>query len=428
MLPLLTLLGILLGGTFVWALRAERRATRAQAELAAERRVSAERAAVAEEAQRRVKESFAALSADALRQNNELFLQLARGSLEKAQDGTKADLTARQQEIKALVDPLKETLGRLGDHLREADRERSTLAGHLRSVVDTQELLRQQTKALVTALKSPNQRGRWGEVQLRTILERSGMLGNYDFIEKDAAADEDGRRLMPDVRVQLPNNASIVIDSKVPIDAYLNWADAEDPARESLLRDHARQVREHIKGLGAKRYWARFEGSPEFVVMFVPAEPLFHAALQKDPTLFDFAMDQRVIPASPLTLVALLRTIASAWQQQRLAQNAEQIQALGKELYDRLCTMAEHIADVGDHLRRAGASYDQFVGSLDSRVLASARRFKDLGVSASKELAPDLPSVRLEPREPRTPELRAPVQESLIDAELVMPVADGEAV
>lgn len=427
MLPLIILLGILLSGTFVWALRAERRAARFQAELAAERRLAAERAAIAEESQKRLKDSFAALSADALRQNNELFLQLARGSLDKAQDGTRADLEARQKEVNALVEPLKETLGRLGDHLRESDRERSTLAGHLRSVADTQELLRQQTKALVTALKSPNQRGRWGEVQLRTVLERSGMLANCDFVEKDAGTDEDGRRLMPDVRVQLPNDACIVIDSKVPIDAYLNWAEAEEPARESLLRDHARQVREHIRGLGAKRYWARFEGSPEFVVMFIPAEPLFNAALQKDPTLFDFAMDQRVIPASPLTLVALLRTIASAWQQQRLTQNAEQIQALGKELYDRLCTMAEHIADVGDHLRRAGASYDQFVGSLDSRVLASARRFKDLGVSASKELVPDLPSIRLEPREPRTPELRAPVQESLIDAELVLPVVEAES-
>jgi DNA recombination protein RmuC len=421
-------LGTLLAAAFGWALLAERRAALARAELAAERRLAAERVALAEDGHARLKDSFAALSADALRRNNDLFLQLARGSLEKAQDGTKADLDARQKEIKALVDPLKETLTRLGDHLRESDRERSTLSGHLRSVVDTQELLRQQTKALVTALKSPNQRGRWGEVQLRTVLERSGMLANCDFVEKDPAAAEDGRRVMPDVRVQLPNNASIVIDSKVPIDAYLNWAESEEPARESLLRDHARQVREHIKGLGAKSYWARFDGSPEFVVMFIPAEPLFNAALQKDPTLFDFAMDQRVIPASPLTLVALLRTIASAWQQQRLAQNAEQIQALGKELYDRLCTMAEHIADVGDHLRRAGASYDQFVGSLDSRVLASARRFKDLGVSASKELSADLPSVRLEPREPRTPELRAPVQESLIDAELVLPVVEAESV
>ena len=150
-------------------------------------------------------------------------------------------------------------------------------------------------------------------------------------------------------------------------------------------------MREHIRGLAGKSYWARFEQSPDFVVMFVPAEPLFNVALQKDPTLFDYAMDQRVIPASPLTLVALLRTIASAWQQQRLTQNAEQIQALGKELYERLCTMAEHVADVGDHLRRAGSSYDQFVGSLDARVMAAARRFRELGVNAAKELPADLP-------------------------------------
>ena len=203
----------------------------------------------------------------------------------------------------------------------------------------------------------------------------------------------------------------------MPIDAYLRTTDADEPAREALLRDHARQVREHLRTLGAKAYWAEFQPAPEFVVMFVPAEPLFSAALQCDPTLFDFAVDQRVIPASPLTLVALLRTVASAWQQQRLAQNAEQIRQIGKELYERLATMAEHIADVGEHLRRAGTSYDAFIGSLDSRVLASARRFKDLGVSASKELPEDLTSTHLDVRQPRAPELRAPIQESLMDVE-----------
>ena len=191
-------------------------------------------------------------------------------------------------------------------------------------------------------------------MQLRTVLERAGMLPYCDFVEKDSTADGDGRRLTPDVRVLLPNDASIVIDSKVPIDAYLHWTEADETVREPFLRDHARQVREHIRGLAGKSYWARFEQSPDFVVMFVPAEPLFNVALQKDPTLFDYAMDQRVIPASPLTLVALLRTIASAWQQQRMTQNAEQIQALGKELYERLCTMAEHVADIGDHLRQGG--------------------------------------------------------------------------
>ena len=293
-------------------------------------------------------------------------------------------------------------------------------------MAQTQELLRQQTTTLVSALKSPNQRGRWGEVQLRTVLERAGMLPYCDFIEKDSTADGDGRRLTPDVRVLLPNDASIVIDSKVPIDAYLHWTEADDAVREPFLRDHARQVREHIRGLAGKSYWARFEQSPDFVVMFVPAEPLFNVALQKDPTLFDYAMDQRVIPASPLTLVALLRTIASAWQQQRMTQNAEQVQALGKELYERLCTMAEHVADMGDHLRKAGNSYDQFVGSLDARVLASAVLFKDLGIHAAEELSPDLPPIHLEIRESRTPELRVPTQESLIDAELVTEIADGK--
>ncbi|HEY7055255.1 MAG TPA: DNA recombination protein RmuC [Vicinamibacterales bacterium] len=423
---LLVVLAALAAAAVVWALHAERRAAVVQAQLEAERRGTADTLAALDEARKGLRDSFAALSLEALRQNNESFLQLARTSLEQVQERSKTDLDARQKEITALVQPLNDTLGRLGEHLRESDKERSALTGQMRSVAQTQELLRQQTTTLVSALKSPNQRGRWGEVQLRTVLERAGMLPYCDFIEKDSTADGDGRRLTPDVRVLLPNEASIVIDSKVPIDAYLHWTEADETVREPLLRDHARQVREHIRGLAGKSYWARFEPSPDFVVMFVPAEPLFNVALQKDPTLFDYAMDQRVIPASPLTLVALLRTIASAWQQHRLTQNAEEVQALGKELYERLCTMAEHVADVGDHLRKAGASYDQFVGSLDARVLASARRFKDLGIHAAKDLSPDLPPIRLETREPRTPELRVPLQESLIDAELVVDVVEAK--
>jgi DNA recombination protein RmuC len=383
-------------GAAAWAIVAERRAATLAAQLDAERRIGAEKAAAADQAREALRETFAALSSDALRKNNDTFLQLARTSFE----------------------PVKDSLEKLGAHLRESDREHSMLKGQLHSVAETQHLLRQQTQALVSALKSPNQRGRWGEVQLRNVLERAGMLPYCDFVEKDIAT-EDGRRLIPDVRVLLPNGASVVIDSKVPIDAYLRTGDVDEAARDGLLRDHARQVREHLRSLGAKSYWSRFQPAPEFVVMFLPAEPLFSAALQHDPTLFDFAIDQRVIPASPLTLVALLRTVASAWQQQRLAQNAEEIHQLGKDLYERLATMAEHIADVGDHLRKAGASYDAFVGSLDSRVLASARRFKDLGVTASKELPEDVPSTHLEVRQPRAPELRAPIQESLIDAELV---------
>ena len=375
----------------VWALRAERRAAMLEGTLLAERQSAAERIAIVDQARETLRDTFAALSSDALRQNHDSFLKLAEVSFT----------------------PVKDSLEKLGEHLRETDREHSTLKGHLQSVADTQHLLRQQTQALVSALKSPNQRGRWGEVQLRNVLERAGMLNYCDFVEKSAAT-EDGRRLIPDVLVRLPNDACIVIDSKVPIDAYLRIADADDTLREALLREHARQVRDHLRSLSAKSYWSRFQPAPEFVVMFMPAEPLFSAALQQDAGLFDFAVEQRVIPASPLTLVALLRTVASAWQQQRLARSAEEIRQLGRDLYERLATMAEHIADVGDHLKKAGASYDAFVGSLDSRVLASARRFKDLGVSASKELPEDLPSTHLDVREPRAPELRVAVQESLI--------------
>jgi DNA recombination protein RmuC len=379
------------GAAVVWALKAERRAAMLEATLDAERRAASERVAIVDHARETLKDTFAALSSDAMRQNNDSFLRLAELSFS----------------------PVKDSLEKLGAHLRETDRDHSTLRGHLQSVAETQQLLRQQTQALVGALKSPNQRGRWGEVQLRNVLERAGMLNYCDFVEKNAVSD-DGRRLIPDVLVRLPNGACLVIDSKVPIEAYLRTAEADESLREALLREHARQVRDHLRNLSAKSYWSRFQPAPEFVVMFMPAESLFSAALQHDPGLFDFAVDQRVIPASPLTLVALLRTVASAWQQQRLAASAEEIRQLGRELYERLSTMAEHIADVGDHLKKAGASYDAFVGSLDSRVLASARRFKDLGVSASKELPEDLPSTHLDVRQPRAPELRVAVQESLI--------------
>lgn len=362
-----------------------------------------------------MKDSFAALSADVLRANSESFLQLARTSLDKAQLAAASDLAARQREIAALVDPVKVTLDKLEGQLQVAGKDQENLRGQLVSVSRTQLDLQRQTQALVNALKSPNQRGQWGELTLRNVLERSGMLAHCDFLEKDGLTTDDGRRAVPDVRVLLPNDACIVIDAKVPIDAFLKWSEAEDSAKEALLRDHTRQVREHIRGLSAKSYWARFQPAPEFVVMFVPAEPLFYAALQSDATLFDAAIAQKVIPASPLTLIALLRTIASAWQQQRLTQNAEEIRELGKELYERLATMAEHVADLGRHLKKAGESYDDFIGSLDARVLASARRFRELGVSAAKELPDDLAPTHIEVREPRAPELRAPVQESLIE-------------
>jgi DNA recombination protein RmuC len=392
--------------TALTASEAERAALGAA--LDTERRASAEKLAILETAGASMKETFGSLSAEALQKNNDAFLQLAGVSL---------------------VQPLKDSLTRISEHLQTVDRERSgtahALTTQLRAVSETQEQLRRETQGLVRALKSPNQRGRWGEITLRNIIERAGMAEYCgDFVEKDMLT-EDGRRVIPDMTVRLPNGSCIVIDSKVPIDAYLNAVEATDDARrDSLLKDHTRQVREHIRGLSAKTYWAKFTPTPELVVMFLPGEPLFSSALQQDPSLFDYAADQRVIPASPLTLLALLRTVASAWQQQRLAKSAEEVRALGTELYDRLSVMADNIQSVGLNLRQAGAAYDKFIGSMESRVLVTARRFRELGVSGTKEL-PDLEPARIELREVKAPELRAPIQESLIDAEIVEAVPVG---
>lgn len=396
------------------------------AELEAERRATADKLALLEGARAALKESFGALSAEALNANNEAFLQLAKVSLEKSQDAATTDLAARQKEIAGLVQPLRDSLGKISEHMQQVDRDRATssqaLTTQLQAVGETQERLRRETEGLVRALKSPNQRGRWGEVQLRNIIERAGMNAYCgDFSEKSAVEDELGRRAIPDMTVRLPNGSCIVIDSKVPIDAYLRAVDATDEAqRERLFRDHARQVREHIRGLSAKTYWAKFTPTPELVVMFLPGEPLFSVALQADPTLFDYAADQRVIPSSPLTLLALLRTVASAWQQQRLAENAEQVRALGTELYERVAVMADYVQDIGANLKQAGAAYDRFLGSLESRVLVTARRFRDLGISGTKDVPEIAAPLELDVREPRSVELRVPIQESLIDAETVV--------
>ena len=397
----LALSALAAAGIFLWLY------VRARTELAAVRaRLDAER-----EARQTLKDTFTAVSSDVLRANSETFLQLAH-----------TELDSKRGAIEQIVEPLKESLTRVDAKLQQVDAGRisaqAQLSTQLQTLRESHQSLQAETNKLVRALRSPNQRGRWGEVQLRNVIERAGMTEYCgDFTEKNPAEGEDGQRSIPDMTVRLPNGACIIIDSKVPIDAYLTAIEEpDDSRRDSLLRSHAKQVRMHVKGLAAKSYWAKFTPTPELVVMFVPGEPLLSAALQTDPTLFDYAADQRVIPASPLTLLALLRTVASTWQQHRLAQSAEEIRALGVELYDRVAVMAEYVADVGVNLRQAGSAYDRFVGSLESRVLVTARRFRELGVSTTKDI-PDTTPLDLETREPRAAELRAPLQESLIEAE-----------
>jgi DNA recombination protein RmuC len=415
----LGLAGLAAAALFLWLyVKATTELAALRARLETERAAGEEKLRLLEGARQTLKETFTVASAEALQANSATFLRLAQ-----------AELDAKRGAIEQIVEPLKESLTRVDTKLQQVDHGRiaaqAQLTTQLQTLRDSNQSLQAETNKLVRALRSPNQRGRWGEVQLRNIIERAGMTEYCgDFIEKHAVDGDDGQRAIPDVTVRLPNGACIIIDSKVPIDAYLtSIEETDDGRREALLRNHAKQVRAHIKALGAKSYWAKFTPTPELVVMFIPGEPLFSAALQADSTLFDYAADQRVIPASPLTLLALLRTVASAWQHYRLAQSAEEIRSLGTELYERLAVMAEYVADVGANLKQAGAAYDRFLGSLESRVLVTARRFRDLGVSATKDIAESTP-LALETREPKANELRVPVQESLIEAEVLDEIAE----
>jgi DNA recombination protein RmuC len=255
--------------------------------------------------------------------------------------------------------------------------------------------LRVAAEDLTRSLRSPNVRGRWGEHQLRRIVELAGMVEQCDFVEKESMTSAENGRQTPDLIVKLPGDANIVVDAKVPIDAYLSATNAtSDNERQRLLVAHARQVRDHVRALGQKDYTRQFQPAPDFVIMFLPLEPLMSAAFEQDADLFDYAAGLRVIPATPLTLLALLRTIASGWRQQQVTRNAEEIQQIGRELYERLAKMVEHLEDVGRHLSEAGESYNSFVGSLEHKVLPGARRFKELGVSSSKDV-PQPEPVRL---------------------------------
>ena len=294
----------------------------------------------------------------------------------------------------------------------------------LTSLAQSQEQLRQATENLSRSLRSPNTRGKWGEIQLKRIVELAGMLNQCDFVEKTSVTTETGARQTPDLIVRLPGATSIVVDAKVPIDAYLDAVNAkEDAQRNTSLALHVRQVRDHVRTLGSKEYWRQFQPAPEFVVMFLPLEPLLAAAFEQDGGLLEQAASLRVIPATPMTLLALLKAVAYGWKQQQLARNAEEIQQLGHDLYDRLATMVTHLENVGTSIKQAADSYDRFVGSLEQKVLPGARRFKELGVSSTKEL--ELPDpINLTIRRVHKEELRgAPAEEA--DAEPAVPLLDA---
>ena len=365
---------------------------RLTAELEHERRSGADKLALLADAQTKLRDAFQTLSAEALRQNNQSFLDLARASLGEFQKIAVADLDSRGRAIGELVNPVRESLEKVDSKLQAVERERvgayAALSEQVRSLAQTQQQLQSETAKLVRALRTPAVRGRWGEIQLRRVVELAGMLDHCDFFEQQSVDTEDGR-LRPDLLVKLPGGRHVVVDAKAPLGAYLEAFEASDEGRRvELLRDHSRQVRDHMTKLGAKSYAAQFAPAPEFVVMFLPGETFFAAALEHDPELIEFGVDKRVIPASPTTLIALLRSVAYGWRQERLADNAQAISELGRDLYDRLRSTADHFTRLGVQLDRAVVCYNDAIGSLESRVMVSARRFKEKGISTGEEIVP----------------------------------------
>jgi len=393
--------GALLGIAIGWLL-AQRSTTSLKVRLEETEKRLAEERTLLDKATHQLSDTFRALAADALHQNNDGFLALATERLGSVRTEAASELEARKNEIETLVKPLGESLAEMTKQIRSMEKDRSTAYGTLteqvKSLMSTQDLLRSETGNLVKALRAPIVRGRWGEVQLKRVVELAGMVDRCDFSQQQSVETDNGR-LRPDMRVYLPGGKVIVVDAKAPLQAYLEALEAPtDELRIAKLKEHARQVRDHMAKLSAKNYWEHLRPTPEFVVMFLPGEAFFSAALEQDPSLIEQGVNQRVILATPTTLIALLRAVAYGWSQEQIAENAQRIADLGKDLYERMATMAEHIEDIGSDLHKAVGSYNKAIGSLERMVLPAARRFKELGVVGKKEI-PELNPIESDRRQ-----------------------------
>jgi DNA recombination protein RmuC len=393
---MLLIVGVVIGGVIGWLLANSRLFRQFQEErelrVAAETRLQelerareAERSLV-EEVRAQLGDTFKALSADALRDNAQAFADRAKETL----------------------DPLRDALKRYEDYVRDIEGQRreayGSIESQLKSLLASEQQLQRETGNLVTALRRPEVRGRWGEMTLHRVVELAGMTERVDYVEQVTVSGEQGR-LRPDMIVHLPAGRQVVVDCKIPLDAYLSAVEAStDEERKQHLTRHCQQMRQHMNALGAKSYWAQFENTPQFAVMFVPGESFLCEAASADPQLMDDGWRQNVVLASPSILIALLRTVASGWREERLAEGARQISSLGQDLYDRLRTFAEHLVEMGKRLNGATDAYNRAVGSLESRVLPAARRFQELGAASGQEI-PELEPVDTQPRQLSAPEV-----------------------
>jgi DNA recombination protein RmuC len=371
-------------------LRLSRACAIAETQAADTARHAEEQKTLLAQARRELADAFQALSGEALKHNNEAFLDLAKTSFHTLQAEAKGDLARRQQAIDELVKPLSESLHRYDEQLRQLEQSRQAAYGgldqHLKMLAEQQQRLQQETGNLVNALRAPAVRGRWGEITLKRVAELAGMVAHCDFVEQESVTIDEGR-LRPDMVVQLPGGRQIIVDVKTVLAAYLEAHEASDEDhRADCLRRHAAQVRSRMEQLSLKAYWNQFEQAPEFVVLFLPGEQFLGAALEQDPRLIEDGFAQGVVLATPTTLMALLRAVAYGWRQERLTAHAEEAGRLGKDLYERMAVLTEHLNDVGQALGKSVSAYNRAVGSLESRILPAARKFKELGVSSEKDI------------------------------------------
>ena len=402
--------GILLGAVVVYFLissahgKTKQQLAGVEAKYEAELKAADDKLKLLEEARDSLKDSFKALSADALSKNNESFINLAEEKLKRHQQSAKDDLEKRQQAITKTVEPVSQTLKAFSDRVNQIEQRRIESEGgikkELQNLSEVHLRLEQSTKSLVQALRAPQVRGQWGEMHLRRTVEMAGMINYCDFEEQSSVETEEGQRQRPDMLIRLPNERRVVVDSKVPIAAYLDALETDSiEVQSERMQAHARHLRTHIKDLSTKAYWSQFENAPEFVVLFVPNEAIFSAALEEDPSLIELGVENKVILATPTTLIALLKAVAYGWQQEAITREAKEIASLGKEIYDRLSVVIGHFVKLGKSIDQSVGNYNKAMNSVDSRLMVTARKFESLE-SASSEQLPDINQIEKRPNLP----------------------------